>query len=427
MLKMKTPFTATLMTLALTTGLFSCNKKQEQVTAFKPRLDPDTKCQITIAGNYKNFEALEAEFDRFTEFYPQVELSYSYLDNYKATIKSAMAGQAAPDVFMTFPWMLDFPDYKELLDCAENMDDEKNLGFNFSTLRSQLIFRTADGQVPIIPVLSGSYGMLVNEAIFKKEGLAIPATYKDLVTSCKTLKEAGYKSPVMVYLDSFMGLPLVYSYFCNSIQNNPEAVGQLNRLDPAAGQYLRPTLEWVQDFMEKELIDIEYCRTIKNKYNAVIMRFFEGNVPIMLCDTDTVSGTLKRESQSDSFMNSPFIYSFHTFPCSDTENDFLNSVAVGFSVNKNSENLAMSNEFMRFLTRTEELNNLAKIKRLISTSTDYSFDEIYSSLSKSTPLYSNEIGLMDSAIAQMRKAVESLMLGNVTIDQAVERYGNFSD
>lgn len=220
---MKTPFTAALMTLALTTGLFSCNKKQEQETAFKPRLDPDTKCQITIAGNYKNFEALEAEFDRFTEFYPQVELSYSYLDNYKATIKSAMAGQAAPDVFMTFPWMLDLPDYKELLDCAENMDDEKN------------------------------------------------------------------------------------------------------------------------------------------------------------------------------------------------------------SVNKNSENLAMSNEFMRFLTRTEELNNLAKIKRLISTSTDYSFDEIYSSLSKSTPLYSNEIGLMDSAIAQMRKAVESLMLGNVTIDQAVERYGNFSD
>ena len=164
---------------------------------------------------------------------------------------------------------------------------------------------------------------------------------------------------------------------------------------------------------------------VQDNYSAVIMRFFEGNVPIMLCDTDTVSGTLKRESQSDSFMNSPFIYSFHTFPCSDTENDFLNSVAVGFSVNKNSENLAMANEFMRFLTRTEELNNLAKIKRLITTSTDYSFDEIYSSLSKSTPLYSNEIGLMDSAIAQMRKAIESLMLGNVTIDQAVERYGSF--
>ena len=38
---MKTPFTAALMTLALTTGLFSCNKKQGQETAFKPRLDPD--------------------------------------------------------------------------------------------------------------------------------------------------------------------------------------------------------------------------------------------------------------------------------------------------------------------------------------------------------------------------------------------------
>ena len=34
----------------------------------------------------------------------------------------------------------------------------------------------------------------------------------------------------------------------------------------------------------------------------------------------------------------------------------------------------MANEFMRFLLRTEELNNLAMIKRLITCSTVYSFD-----------------------------------------------------
>ena len=34
-------------------------------------------------GDYGNFEALEAEFDRFNEYYPNVSLSYVKLDDYK--------------------------------------------------------------------------------------------------------------------------------------------------------------------------------------------------------------------------------------------------------------------------------------------------------------------------------------------------------
>ena len=145
----------------------------------------------------------------------------------------------------------------------------------------------------------------------------------------------------------------------------------------------------------------------------------------MLCDADTVSGTLKRESQSQAFSASPFKYSFYTFPASDEGSDFVNSVAVGFSVNKNSVNLQAVNEFMRFLVRTEELNNLAKIKRLITASRDYSFDEIYSPLSASSPLYLNELGLVDAANEQMRKAVYQVMLGNMSVDEAAANYGSF--
>ena len=422
----RTQFTNAFIVLALLTGLLvSCSKKQSQSAKFKPGLAVDTKCQIHIAGNYKNFEALEAEFDRFNEFYPEVEFSYIYLDNYKSTIKSALASDAAPDIYMTFQWMLDKADYKDVLDCAQDMGDEKALGFNLSTIRRQLIDHSADGKVLMVPVLCGSYGMLVNEDIFKSHGLSVPATYGQLVDACTKLKEAGYKSPVMAYEDSFMGLPLIYSYFCKSIIDIPEAIPQLNELDSSAGKYLRPTLEWVSSFMKEGLIDFDECHSLKDKYNAVIMRFFEGDVPIMLCDTDTVSGTLKRESQSDAFMKKPFKYSFHMFPTTDKGSDFLNSVAVEFSVNKNSDNLSMADEFMRFLVRTEELNNLAKIKRLITTSTDYSFDGIYADLSRSNPIYLHELGLMDNATRQLRMAVSQVMLGNMTVDQAIANYGGF--
>ena len=162
--------TLPILALSLFTGLFfSCTKKSVTEKAFKPRLATDTKCQINIAGNYKNFEALEAEFDRFNEFYPNVELSFSFLDSYNSTIKSALAGDSAPDIYMTFQWMLDRPEYKELFASAQDMSNEKELGFNLSTIRSELIEHTADGRTPMVPVLSGSYGMMVNEDIFKKE------------------------------------------------------------------------------------------------------------------------------------------------------------------------------------------------------------------------------------------------------------------
>ncbi len=53
----------------------------------------------------------------------------------------------------------------------------------------------------------------------------------------------------------------------------------------------------------------------------------------------------------------------------------------------------MADEFMRFLVRTEELNNLAKIKRLITVSKDYSLQQV--------------------------------MIGKMTVKQAADNYGSF--
>ena len=100
-----TKISFTLFILLSLSSLGACKKKIND-DAFIPYLDTLTKCRIQIAGRYQNFEALEAEFDRFNDFYPNVELSYNYLDNYKVTISTALAGLDAPDIFMTFPWLV---------------------------------------------------------------------------------------------------------------------------------------------------------------------------------------------------------------------------------------------------------------------------------------------------------------------------------
>ena len=361
-------------------GFVSCNKHKKE-TAFVPRLDTQTKCRIEIAGRYQNFEALEAEFDRFNEFYPNVELAYTYLDNYKKSISTTLASQNAPDIFMTFPWMLDKSNYNPLLENAENLADSKNTGIELSAVNQKLLFPLADGSIPMVPVLCAANGMLVNEELFKKEKIAIPRTWPQLIEACQKFKDAGYKSPILAEnsANSIMG-SLVFPYFTKEVMNKPDAISKLNKLEAEAGEYMRTTLELVESFKKQGFMDLEECSKIKDNYSAVIMRFFEGDVPMMLASADIVSGTKKREVLSEAFTNNPFKYSFCAVPVMEKGGAVLQVPSIEFSVNKNSQNLEMANEFMRFLLRTEELNNLAKIKRLITCSTVYSFDDVYAPL-----------------------------------------------
>lgn len=406
-------------------SLISCRKKSTEA-AFAPRLNTETKCKIEIAGRYQNFEALEAEFDRFNEFYPNVELSYTYLDNYKATIATALAGDDAPDIFMTFPWMLDKTSFDPLLNNAENLADSKNTGFELKAVNQKLLFPMADGSIPMVPVLCAANGMLVNEDLFKKENIEIPQNCAELIEACKKFKEAGYKSPILSdKYDSSIMASLIYPMFTKEVMNNADAIEKLNKLEPSAGEYMRSTLEWVENFKKYGFLDMDECRKLKDNYQAVIMRFFEGDVPMMLASADVASGTKKRESLSENFTNNPFKYSFHSVPVMEKGGAVLEVPSVEFSVNKNSRNLEMTNEFMRFLLRTEELNNLAMIKRLITCSTIYSFDDVYAPLGNTEHLYQLEVGILDNTYVQLRAAAYKILTDKMTVDEAIANYGKY--
>jgi len=83
-----------ILAICMLASLTACSSKpqQETTTGFKPALDKNTSCSITVVGSYDNFEALEAEFDRFKEFYPNVQLSYVKLDDYNNVLGTALDG-----------------------------------------------------------------------------------------------------------------------------------------------------------------------------------------------------------------------------------------------------------------------------------------------------------------------------------------------
>ena len=429
MKKMMSIFLTLMMILSMT----ACGSEKQEETVqegFKPSLDTSVSCNIKIAGGYDNFEALEAEFDRFNEYYPNVELAYTKVDDYNNMIGTVLDGNDAPDIYVNYSWMYGRDQYKSSIDHAENLADPA-IGLDLNLIRSNILLNTDDGTLPMVPVFSNTYGMLVNQSLFEKEGLSVPTTYDELIEVCNSFRDKGYDNPIMGFskeeTTSIFTLA-VYPLFCDSVADDKDAVDKLNSLDASAGEYMRSSLEKVTQFLDDSGVNLNECDKIEDNYEAVILRFFEGDIPMMTCSGDTVSGTKKRESRSETFTANPFTYTFVPLPIADDGAIFLDMSNLQFSVNKNGANLDVSNEFMRFLISSEELNEMAQNKGLMSPTKDLSFNSMYAAFGdvpEAKILSPEEIGLTDDAVIQLRHAAYSVGKGEMTIDEAVDAFGTF--
>ena len=420
-----------ILTAFIILGLAACGSgnQRENEEGFVPELDESTDCKISIAGTYSNFEALEAEFDRFNEHYPNVELSYTKIDEYNNSIDTVLNGKDAPNIFFSFSWMTGNSAYDGVFAHMENLADP-SLGLNLDCIRPGLLNRDAQGRVLMVPIFSTSYGMLINNDLFEKEGLKVPTNLQELFDVCASFREKGYESPMMGYSKDSSGClmnTVAYPIFAKALSEHPEMVAPANQCDPAAGEYMRQSLEILSQLIDKKCVDLEKCSEIGDNYTEVIMRFYEGDVPMMICTGDTVSGTKKRESQSEAFTAHPFTYTFAPLPTTDKGGYFLDSPSVQFSVNNSCDNLDMTNEFMRFLISKTELNQMASVKRLITPSTDLSFDKVYAPIGETAPelvISPTALGIEDTLAVQIRLASYLVGTGAMTIDEAVAKYGS---
>jgi len=425
----------TLLSLSMAAALLlqGCGSMKNADAPFTPKYDKNAEFSLTVAGSYSNFESLEAEFERFYEYYPNASLQYVSMDDYSNVISNALVSSEPPDIFTTNSWMIGNDMYNDMFAACEVLSDS-SLNIDYSCIRDSLILTTDSGDVVMLPIFTNSYGMLVNMDIFEKEGLKVPTNFEELLSVCGKLKSAGYESPVMG-TDRFSGTGLfncfVYPMFAYNVIRNSDQVDALNAFAPSSGELMRPALERLHEFVSSDCIDVAKCQEeITDEYDSLIMRFFEGDVPMMLASGDVVSGTAKRESKSDAFSAHPFKYRFFTAPAGDDGGYFINSFSICFSVNKNSRNIDMANEFMRFLISRKELGNMSRKKRLITPADDYLADEVYSALADipaERRFTDKETGLLDPAVRQFRAAIYAVGNGTMTVDEAVAAYGTIPE
>ncbi len=185
--------------------------------------------------------------------YPNVQLSYVKLDDYNNTLGTVLEGKDNPNIFFSYSWMIGNEKYDSVFAHMEDLSDPA-LGLDLDCIRPGLINHDAEDHVLMVPVFARTYGMLVNNDLFEKAGLSIPATWTELMSVCEEFRSKGYASPMMGYsLDSSNSLMNIIAYplFVATLAEKPEALALANKLDPAAGEYMRPALEAVQQLIRK--------------------------------------------------------------------------------------------------------------------------------------------------------------------------------
>ena len=229
------------------------------------------------------------------------------------------------------------------------------------------------------------------------------------------------------YVNEFTNV-IAYPSFLATLSKNPEALALANSLDPSAGQYMRDALTAVKQVVDNKCIDFTESDKIEDNYKKMLLRFFEGDVPMLLCNGDTVSGTVKREKESEAYQQSKFSYSFYPVPLTAQGGYFIDSPSVELSVNKDCENLDMTNEFMRFLITDQALKEMATNKRLTTPTKTISFNSVYGPFAKipaDRTISPEALGVNDNLVKQIRVASYKVGKGELTIDEAIAQYGTF--
>ena len=412
----------------LSLSLVGCGTNEDQ-NAFKPALDTNTTANISIQGHYDNFEAIDEQIDTFKSFYPNVTIKYDKVDNYtkETVINNLFLGDNAPDIyFVNNSWENDSR-YAKLMENAEDLS-AKETGIDISNVREGLIYKDKENHVPFVPIFTNAFGMIVNEELFSKNHLKIPKTYQDLISVCNSFKDLGYDSPVMSYKGSIFSL--YFPHFMGNIAKDKDGVKALNDMDENAGEKIRSSLELASDFLSYEFIDKEKCieEIAKDNTDSICYRIYEGDVPIIFTEVNRLSGSNKREAKSEAYQAHSFPYSFQPIPTFDKGGYYYNTLTLSFAVNKESKNLKMTNEFMRFLIRSDSLNKMSANKRQISPAKVLGDDKLFNSfkdvLNNNQVVYNYEIGLSTEADIQVRKTFDAFLNG-ASIDEAIHDYGTY--
>ena len=368
---MNKPIKMIALLLALLMLLCACGSEKAADTpaasaAFAPKLDTQKAVELECAVSFGNFEAFDQVINHFNELYPNVKVTYYQSFSH---VPDFIENNPGVDIFMTSTEK-GYPEEA----CA----DLSAAGVDVSAVVPGLLkSTTVDGKVLSVPMGLLLKGLVVNKTLLEKEGLSVPETWPEFLNALEVLKQKGYTpiqgpNSAVASLCYDMGMPLA--------ADDEKLYNAILSGDADGASDMKVVFERLKELTDKGYIDPELnAEYPDNNYDGAILKFFEGDVPFWVCDTEKVSGMKKRESKSEAFSANPFSYEFIYAPLGDTGVYEFVAPWYGFAVYKDSEVYDYAVEFLRFLSQKSELDTLASVKGIPGV-TDTASDERYANL-----------------------------------------------
>lgn len=365
------------MLLAVTVCFTGCGQQKEQTSSFEPKLDTEKNVELSVTGFFGNFEALDQVTNDFNQYYPNVQFSYEQVGGSEEYLEYLDANPNT-DIMMTSEDVLtNFKDKlkDQYVDLSEDID--------LSAIEEDMLQRGYhDKKLVSIPMGQNTYGLVVNTTLLEKEGLDVPKNFDEFIKVLTALKEKGY-TPIQGP-NSKMYAELTQNMVFDMLLSDAALYKDAMAGKESAVEALQPVYDKLQTILDGGFIDSKVNEVYpEDNYDAAILKFFEGDVPFWVCNTEKVSGMKKRESKSEAFQKNPFEYTFMYAPMGEKGAYGYREPWVGFSVNKDANNRDYAVEFLRFLATKDEINKMADIKGIPSIAKEKTDVAIYQNILKS--------------------------------------------
>lgn len=348
-------------------SLVGCEKNNNY--KFSPQLNTDEKLTLNILGYFGNFEALDAVTNDFNKYYPNISFNYQQVSG--NNLVAFLDSNFQTDIFMTSS---DTISSTNLIDYCLDLS---TVNLNLNDVDQTMLTTSYKGNfLHSLPIGQNIYGIITNVTLLKKEGLDIPKNYDKFINTLNTLKTKGYvplqSSSTKIYPE------LTINMMVNTIQEDNELYNDLINGNLKSYSKIENIFNIVSNIQNNEysLDEVNNLYPFDN-YNDAILRFFEGNVPFWVCNSEKVSGMKKRETKSETFKANPFEYTYIYAPLRDKGSYVYHEPWYGLGISKRSPSIEYAKEFMRFYATKDELNKMASTKGVPSIAKEKYNSDIY--------------------------------------------------
>lgn len=348
-------------------SLVGCEKNNNY--KFSPQLNTDEKLTLNILGYFGNFEALDAVTNDFNKYYPNISFNYQQVSG--NNLVAFLDSNFQTDIFMTSS---DTISSTNLIDYCLDLS---TVNLNLNDVDQTMLTTSYKGNfLHSLPIGQNIYGIITNVTLLKKEGLDIPKNYDKFINTLNTLKTKGYvplqSSSTKIYPE------LTINMMVNTIQEDNELYNDLINGNLKSYSKIENIFNIVSNIQNNEysLDEVNNLYPFDN-YDDAILRFFEGNVPFWVCNSEKVSGMKKRETKSETFKANPFEYTYIYAPLGDKGSYVYHEPWYGLGISKRNPSIEYAKEFMRFYATKDELNKMASTKGVPSIAKEKYNSDIY--------------------------------------------------